>query len=144
MNPRPLEKLFASPYQLLEKAKRDLSRLHDAVFDGDEIRCSDAMLDAAVAVFHVKDWIKAMHSDFRSAPEKFVLESRWISLCRDICHASKHFSLNLERLPYKDSRSSVDRVDQTVTAAVELPGKGTSFTDPHHPPGEPERLCRST
>jgi hypothetical protein len=56
----PLGLLEYRPRQLLEKAKGDLLRLDSATFAGDEIACTDAVLDASVAVYHVKDWIGAI------------------------------------------------------------------------------------
>ena len=76
------------------------------------------MLDAAVAVYHVKDWISAMHPGYKVAAEDHARGSLWILLCRDICHASKHVGLNLESKPYVVSPQAGDYVDYTLSASV--------------------------
>jgi hypothetical protein len=118
MNPRPLGPLFSSPRQLLEKAHRDLERLERATSACDEVGCCDAMLDASLSVYHVKDWIGVMHPESKDAAEKYAHGSAWILLCRDICHASKHVSLRLKDRTDQVSPQNADYVDYTTSASV--------------------------
>ena len=99
-NPRPLASLFSSPRQLLDKARRDLARLEAAIDERDETAVTDAMIDACSSVYHIKDWVAAMHPDRKREAEAFVhASSKWISLCRDICIAGKHFEINRGPMP---------------------------------------------
>jgi hypothetical protein len=102
----------------LDKARRDLARLEAATFAQDETGRRDAMMDACVSVFHVKDWIGAMCPGYKAEAENRARASKWISLCRDICHASKHVGLDLERPPYSIVAPSADKVDHTISAPV--------------------------
>ncbi|HEV8363880.1 MAG TPA: hypothetical protein VGQ52_10210 [Gemmatimonadaceae bacterium] len=118
MKPRPLSRLFNSPRQLLDKARRDLVRLEKATFAQDENGRRDAMMDACVSVFHVKDWIGAMCSGYKADAEKHARTSKWISLCRVICHASKHVGLDLDRPPYSIAPPAAEKIDHTISAPV--------------------------
>ncbi len=59
------------------------------------------MIDAFASVYHVKDWIAAIHPEQKTAAQDHEHASEWIRLCRDICLAGKHFE--------------VDRAKPTVT-----------------------------
>jgi len=118
VNPRPLAPLFVSPRQLLDKARRDLERLENATFAGNEIACRDAMIDACCSVYHANYWIKVMHARCADLAEQHAHGSKWILLCRDICHASKHVGLRLDREPHVTSPQAADRVDRTIGDSV--------------------------
>jgi hypothetical protein len=120
MNPRPLDPLVSSPRYLLEKARRDLDRLDNATIARDELAAFDAMIDAAISVYHVKDWIAAAHSGYKVAAETCANESKWILLCRDICHASKHVGLRLDRRPYSETPPVADYVDYTAQPSASV------------------------
>ena len=115
VKPRPLERLFSSPRQLLDKARRDLDRLIAASRAGDETACRAAMMDACVSVYHVKDWIAAMHPGHKVAATKLALESPFIMMCREICHASKHVSLDLDGPAYRTTPMAFEKLDQSIT-----------------------------
>jgi hypothetical protein len=120
MKAQPLAPLFGSPRELLAKAARDLGRLDVAIANHDDRAARDAMLDAAISVYHVKDWIAALHPEHKAAAEKRARTSEWIRLCRDICHAGKHFSLDLERPPYLQTPQAVSEVSVTASAVTGL------------------------
>jgi hypothetical protein len=55
-----------------------------------------AVMDCAVTVFHVGDYIRATHSDHRGTSLQAVQHSKWIRMTRDLCHAAKHGDLTWE------------------------------------------------
>jgi hypothetical protein len=72
-----------------------------------------------VAVYHVKDWVKAMcgRRGVTKNAEEFARNSRWILLCRDICNASKHVRLALDHRSYREAPPTVHRVAATIIDA---------------------------
>lgn len=89
----PLLRLFGSPRELLAKAGGDLARLQDAVARENDREALWALMDCAIAVFHVGDWIRATHTDHHASSRRFAQRSTWIRMTRDICHAAKHGDL---------------------------------------------------
>jgi len=86
-----------SPQQILAKAERDLARLkaaEEAQKGEDEL--SDALLNFAVSVTSVKDWLKAEpKAEFSPASvENYVKASAALSSFRDIANAGKHRGIN--------------------------------------------------
>jgi hypothetical protein len=116
MNPRPLDRQFSSPRDLLDKARRDLERLRAA--EGNETASRDAMIDACASVYHIKDWIVAMHPDRKDDAERYAHESKWILLCRDICTAAKHVGLRLEAPTFRRSPPAVRGMDHSAVAGA--------------------------
>jgi hypothetical protein len=79
----------------LDKASRERTRLIEALRSQDRSRIADAIFNFAVSAFHVKDWLKECPSGSYAAAdvEGYVFGDQQLRLCREICHASKHFSL---------------------------------------------------
>ena len=55
-----------------------------------------AVMDCAVTVFHIGDWVRATHDDHGTTSLKFAQDSKWIRMTRDLCHAAKHGDLTWE------------------------------------------------
>ena len=53
-----LDKLYAGPRDLLDKAKRDGDTVIDALAARDEVRLRDTLFNFSVTSFHICDWIK--------------------------------------------------------------------------------------
>ncbi len=88
-----LLRLFGSPRELLAKANADLIRLVDSLSHGKSREALWALMDCAIAVFHIGDWIRATHTDHHASSHRFAQRSQWIRMTRDICHAAKHGDL---------------------------------------------------
>jgi hypothetical protein len=52
-----------------------------------------ALMDCAVAAFHIGDWLRATHTDHHASSHRFAQRSQWTRTTRDICHAAKHGDL---------------------------------------------------
>ena len=91
-----LLRLFGGARELLVKSNADLSRLVDALSSSKEREALWALMDSAVTVFHIGDWIRAAHVDHRVAALQFAQDSKWIRMTRDLCHAAKHGDLTWE------------------------------------------------
>ena len=94
---RLLQPIYSSPTQLLEKARRDGDRLVTALFANDEQDVRDALFDFAVSAFHVWDWVKVYRPDLVMPVTSLLNTSEPIKACRDLCNASKHVDLDLNR-----------------------------------------------
>jgi hypothetical protein len=88
-----LLRLFGSPQELVDKADADLSRLVNSLTRGEQREALWALMDCAIAVFHVGDWLRATHTDHHASSHEFGLSSQWIRMTRDICHSAKHGDL---------------------------------------------------
>ena len=124
---QPLSPLFGSPRDLLDKAKRDLERLNDATVKGDVIAGRDALIDACAALYHLLDWMTVLCPGYNVAARDHANASKWIMLCKDICLAGKHFSLDPSHDTYALNAPTADYVDATATvpATGALLGSGT-------------------
>jgi hypothetical protein len=88
-----LLRLFGSPRELLAKANSDLIRLDELLSRGKLREALWPLMDCAIAVFHVGDWIRATHTDHHASSRRFAQRSQWIRMTRDVCHAAKHGDL---------------------------------------------------
>jgi hypothetical protein len=88
-----LLRLFGSPRELIAKANVDLIRLVEALSRGKSREALWSLMDCAIAVFHVGDWIRAAHTDHHASSRRFAQRSQWIRMTRDICNAAKHGDL---------------------------------------------------
>jgi hypothetical protein len=116
MNPNPLERQFSSPRDMLDKARRDLGRLKDATFTGDKIGAGDAMVDACLTLYSVKDWIAAKYPDKKKTAETFIHQSEAILRCRDIGTAAKHAGIDPQSRSFK--QSPVETIEMSHTAVA--------------------------
>lgn len=91
-----LLRLFGSSRELLAKSNADLSRLVDSLSRSKEREALWALMDCAVTVFHIGDWIRATHVDHHATSLRFAQDSKWIRMTRDLCHAAKHGDLRWE------------------------------------------------
>lgn len=83
------------PQDLLAKARREESRLRDAILSQNRTRIADALFNFAVTAYHVKDWLKESASGYLPKDvESYVHGDRRLRMCREICNASKHRKLN--------------------------------------------------
>ncbi|MFC1737970.1 hypothetical protein ACFL1G_02845 [Planctomycetota bacterium] len=91
------------PCDLLEKLRNDVELLEDEV-------TSYRFFNLAITGYHIIDWIennKSIPRAAREAAEK-MREDKYISICRDLANASKHFKL---RKDYKNRKTdSVESV----------------------------------
>jgi hypothetical protein len=71
-----LLRLFGSPRELLAKANADLIRLVDSLSRGKPREALWSLMDCAIAVFHVGDWIRAGHTDHHASSRRFAQRSR--------------------------------------------------------------------
>ena len=91
-----LLRLFGSSRELLAKSNADLSRLVDSLSCSKDREALWALMDCAITVFHIGDWIRATHVDHHATSLRFAQGSKWIRMTRDLCHAAKHGDLKWE------------------------------------------------
>ena len=91
-----LLRLLGSSRELLAKSNADLSRLVDSLSRSKEREALWALMDCAITVFHIGDWIRATHVDHHATSLRFAQGSKWIRMTRDLCHAAKHGDLRWE------------------------------------------------
>ena len=74
------------PYDLLEKLRNDVELLEDEV-------TSYRFFNLAVTGYHIIDWIKNNEAipDATREAVKNMYKNKYISVCRDLANASKHF-----------------------------------------------------
>ena len=85
---------FGNSRKLLEKVKRDQSKLYDAIISQNPDSISDAVFNFAVTGYHIKDWLK---NEGLSGVEKHINDNSMLRLCADLCNGSKHKLLTSPR-----------------------------------------------
>jgi hypothetical protein len=81
-----------SPQDVLAKVRRELAILESAAASQDKQRISDALYNFSVTAYHVKDWLREHPGASFSTTdvEDWIPQHESLSICRDICNASKH------------------------------------------------------
>ena len=76
------------PYDLLEKLRSDLKLLEEQV-------TSYRFFNLVVTGYHIIDWVKNSKNTSEATKEavKKMYEDQYISICRDLADACKHFEL---------------------------------------------------
>ncbi len=90
---RPLERIYQSPTQLLNKARADKKRLKIALSKWNENDLRGALFDFSVTTYHILDWIKAFRPDLEKAALALLDSAPELGALRDISNASKHIEL---------------------------------------------------
>lgn len=80
---------LSCPYDLLEKLRVDVKLFEKQA-------TSYLFFNLVITGWHIRDWIKNNESIPKDAQEaaKRMRNDRYISICRDLANASKHFKLN--------------------------------------------------
>lgn len=134
----PMGKLFESPLELLDKAKREKKRLTDALEQNNVEQICDSVFNFAVTAYHIKDWLSEHHPELQSILSQAIKDSDALSACRDLCNGSKHAKLDLERWSNKATPPiTVDLgVSLTAVTASAMPNAGLTSLIGTLPPGE--------
>lgn len=111
-----LHVIYASPVELLDKARRDGRALTEALSVCDESAVRDSLFDFAISAYHLWDWIKAYRPELEGAVTALLDTSDSLGACRDLCNASKHVILTLDRGAYLKHPPVVDAV--TISAST--------------------------
>lgn len=119
-----LHAIYASPVDLLDKARRDGGALAEALSVCDESAVRDSLFDFAISAYHLWDWIKAYRPELEGAVTALLDTSDSLGACRDLCNASKHVILTLDRGPYLKHPPVVEAVTISATAKASLPEVG--------------------
>jgi len=115
-----LHSIYGSPLQLLAKAKRDGQALTAALTAYDEPAMRDALFDFAVSAYHIVDWVKAYRPELEAQVFALLDNCEAIAACRDLCNASKHVTLTLDRGGYLHFPPVVDAVTISAAASTSL------------------------
>jgi hypothetical protein len=118
---RLLVAIYGSPVELLHKASRDGQVLTQALSICDESAVRDSLFNFAISGYHLVDWVKAFRPDLKETVTVLLNDSDSIRTCRDLCNASKHVILTLNRGAYQAHPPVVDAVNISATAATSLP-----------------------
>lgn len=86
---------FSRPRDLLEKLSRDLVRLDSAASTYDKQQIADSLFDFCSTGYAIKDWLKEnCNGTFQpNDVEHHIRSTPALGACRDICNASKHFTV---------------------------------------------------
>lgn len=116
-----LHAIYASPVDLLDKARRDGRALTQALSICDESAVRDSLFNFAISAYHLWDWIKAYRPELEGTVTALLHSSDSLGACRDLCNASKHVILTLDSGPYKKHPPVVDAISISATARTSLP-----------------------
>lgn len=118
-----LGKIFDSPEQILEKTEREKETLLLALETWNEREIRNAVFNFSVSAYHIVDWVKAFYPKLEKAAYSLLNDNHYVSACRDLCNASKHIFLELEKGPYKCYPPVVRDVEASATSntTVTLP-----------------------
>jgi len=91
---------LSCPQDLLEKLRSDVKLLEEQV-------TSYRFFNLVVTGYHIMDWIKNNESIPKATQKaaKKMYENDYISVCRDIANASKHFKLDYENRKVDSAKS---------------------------------------
>ena len=105
-----------TPRDMLAKARREESRLRDALNSQDLTCIADAIFNFAVTAYHVKDWLKesASATYSKAEVESYLHSDKQLRLCREICNASKHQTLDPDPVDAKSLIASAMGVSTPV------------------------------
>jgi hypothetical protein len=121
---------FSRPRDLLEKLSRDLVRLDSAASTYNKQEIADSLFDFCGTGNAVKDWLKEnCSSSFQPDDvENYVRSTPSLSACRDICNASKHFTITR----YTPTTGAVyASASATTMTAMQVPAAGLGLeSDP--------------
>jgi hypothetical protein len=117
---RLLENIFDSPAQLLQKVERDKDKLLTALEECDLQEIRFAVFDFSVGAYHIVDWIKSFHPELKSSAYSLLNSNRCVGACRDLCNASKHVKLAVEKPPYNKYLPVLADVEASAIPSVEL------------------------
>lgn len=106
--PRPMSKLYQSPRDLLEKAKRNRDRLAAHISERDIPNTCDALFDFAVTAHAIKDWIVKSHPTLKADADNYLSNVSELRACQDIANGSKHDALDPDREPLKHRPMEVE------------------------------------
>jgi hypothetical protein len=108
-----------------DRTVRWLDRFTELSVGRRHVTASDNYIDDVYAFFqncyHLKDWIKndpALPQDIRDEVERYINQTRELSICADLCNALKHLSLS-------NSRSRENPSFGNKHYALHLGGEGT-------------------
>ncbi|UUZ73533.1 hypothetical protein LP415_10390 [Polaromonas sp. P1(28)-8] len=116
-----LHAIYASPVELLDKARRDGRALTEALSVCDESAVRDSLFDFVISAYHLWDWIKAYRPDLEGTVTALLNSSDSLGACRDLCNASKHVILTLDHGSYKKYPPVVDTVSISAPTTTSLP-----------------------
>ena len=115
---RPLERIFSSPVELLDKVEKDKKALEKALASCDDDEILEALFNFSVGCYHLVDWVKAYHPALKKKVYKLLNQNKYIRACRDLCNASKHINIDLQSRAYKDHPAVINDVEQSATGST--------------------------
>jgi hypothetical protein len=116
--------LFSSPKHILDKAKRDLKALEDAISMQDKMLIGDSLFNFSVTVTSLKDWLKAHPSKAftNQDVENFFEQSAALNSFKDIANAHKH----------REITRYVPATDDVSASAMPMHSYAMSLDTPPH------------
>ena len=115
---------FSKPIDLLDKLRRDKTRLQTAVTSCDMQQIADDLFNFSNTAYCIKDWLKKnSNGKFSDRDvEAHVKAHSVLDACRDICNANKHYTVN-----YVPITEDV-YVSASGASSMAVPGQSTGFS----------------
>ena len=81
---------YSTAKDLLEKARRELLRLQNAMLGSDDEEIADSLFNFAVTSHHIADWLKQESPPLSSQIYGLIAGTPELLICKDLCNAGKH------------------------------------------------------
>lgn len=117
-----LQNIFSSPMDLLRKVENDKVTLEKCLVGFDEEAIREALFNFVVGCYHLVDWVKAYHPNLESDVYKLLNENKYLGACRDLCNASKHVLIDLNREINKKHPPLLTDVELSATGSMASSG----------------------
>jgi len=117
-----LQNIFSSPLDLLKKVENDKVTLEKCLVGFDEKAIREALFNFVVGCYHLVDWVKAYHPNFKTDVYDLLNKNKYIGACRDLCNASKHVMIDLNKEPNITYPPVLSDVAHSATGSITSSG----------------------
>lgn len=117
-----LQNIFSSPIDLLKKVEADKITLQKCLVDFDEKAIRETLFNFVVGCYHLADWIKAFYPNLESDVYNLLNQNKYLGACRDLCNASKHVKLDINKGAYTVYPPVLSDVAYSATGNVSSSG----------------------
>ena len=117
-----MQNIFSSPVDLMRKVEKDKVSLEKSMAVSDEVAIRESLFNFVVGAYHLVDWIKIYYPSLEQEVYNLLSKNKYLSACRDLCNASKHVKLELNKGSYKIHPPVLGDVEYSPTGAISPSG----------------------